>query len=309
VSALLSNDLIVLGEGSYSIGSASVPKQIGLTESFQAAKRLKLDQDLSKALLYQGNCSHGMLTENQHFKKVIQDLAHAGGLPGYVPPNRYKVSNKLLNYHYDELSRTVTERFLSTGSTAAELVIPRTLTGSFDGWDNASRTHLLGVVGISRAGAVFLKSIDTTGVELMGKDWTLQVIRDVVAMMGGPEVVAGVVLDSPSVNKSALEAFEHECPLVACLLCVCHIISLFLKDVFEKIQAVKLQAGIVNQISKKFRGVKWLKEMLQLKQTTLPLNVSMQACAVADCVCCAASTPIQEWWFGIQVGLQDPVWY
>ena len=91
---------------------------------------------------------------------------------------------------------------------------------------------------------------------------------------------AGVVLDSPNVNKGALDDYEKSTPAIACVLCTCHVISLFLKDVFSKITWVSEKSTIVNQISKKFRAVKWLKEMLAKKQTTLPLKVSCVDCAV-----------------------------
>jgi hypothetical protein len=248
--------------------------QIGLGDSFQSAKRLKLDRDLSKALLYQGNCSHGMLTENMHWKSVIQQLAKDAGLGAYVPPNRYRISNELLDYHYAEVKGIVEKRFLVSEHLAApDALVPRCLTASFDGWDNASKTHVLGVMAISRSGAVFHKAIDTTSVPLMGTEWTLLQIRQIVDDLGGPENVAAVVLDSPNVNVGALAAYEKEQPTVACLLCTCHVISLFFKDAFLKILCIKEKSDIVNQISKKFRAVKWMKEMLHHLQTTLPLKV------------------------------------
>ena len=82
-------------------------RQIDLADSLRLTKRQKLDRDLCKAVLYQGNCSHGMLTENRHWKAVIQGLANDAGLQGYVPPSRYKLSKELLDYHYAELRRLV----------------------------------------------------------------------------------------------------------------------------------------------------------------------------------------------------------
>jgi hypothetical protein len=214
-----------------------------------------------------------MLQENIHWHKVIQDLACDAGLGAYAPPNRYRISGELLDYRYNELKHSVDERFLISEHLAAtDLMMPRCLTASFDGWDNASKTHVLGVMAISRSGAVFHKAIDTTGVPLMGTAWTLIQIRDIVNNLGGPAHVAGVVLDSPNVNVGALKAYETEEPTVSCLLCTCHVISLFMKDVFNKIAVIKAKSDIVNQISKKFRAVKWLKESLHKRQTTMPLK-------------------------------------
>jgi hypothetical protein len=232
------------------------------------SKRLKLDRELAKAVLYQGNCSHGLLTENPHMKQVISGLAEQAGVGAYAPPNRYRLSNELLNYHYEALKGEIEERCLDSNR-----MIPRTTTLSFDGWDNASRTHVLGVVLISRGGTIFHTAIDTTGVDLMGKEWTKQQIRNLVDELGGPDHVAAVVLDSPAVNKGALEEYEKEQPRIFCLLCTCHVISLFLKDIFQNIPHLKECSDVCHQISKKFRAIKWLKDRLHQKQTTLPLKV------------------------------------
>ena len=79
-----SSGLLTTSEGSVE-GSC---RQIDLADSLRLTKRQKLDRDLCKAVLYQGNCSHGMLTENRHWKAVIQGLANDVGLQGYVPPSR-----------------------------------------------------------------------------------------------------------------------------------------------------------------------------------------------------------------------------
>ena len=259
-------------------------RQIDLADSLRLTKRQKLDRDLCKAVLYQGNCSHGMLTENRHWKAVIQGLANDAGLQGYVPPSRYKISNELLDYHYVELKNKVDQRLRNSDPNAPAT----TVTVTFDGWDNAGKTHVLGVVAITRNGPLFSKAIDTTGVELQGKDWTLEKIKEVVADHGGPEVVGAVVLDSPSVNKAALQAYEQEQSTVACLLCTCHVISLFLKDVFKKLTCFRDASYIINQISKKFRSVKWLKDQLLEKQTTLPLKVRFLAVlCYADSLWCS----------------------
>ncbi len=144
---------------------------------------------------------------------------------------------------------------------------------TIDGWDNASRTHLLGVMAVTRRGGVHIDSVDTTGVDLMGKDWTLQQLKEQTEKLGGASKAVAAVLDSPSVNKAALKAFEQEQPTIAGLLCVCHGTSLFLKDVFDKLDFVKVTWSRVHEICKKFRAVKWLKEKLAHKQTSLPLKV------------------------------------
>jgi hypothetical protein len=257
-------------------GSPSPRKrQTDLSSVFQMEKKLKLDRDLSKSIVYQGNISLGIFEENKHLKVTIQELAKEAGLPGYVPPNRYRMSKELLDHHSNGLSTKMKQRLLEC---------PSSITASFDGWDSASRTHLLGVTAITASGAVFHSAIDCTDVELMGKEWTLMQIREIVAALGGPDVVIAVVLDSPNVNVGALTAYELEQPSIACLLCTCHVISLFLKDVFTKIEEIASTSAMVGQISKKFRNVKWLKERLAKRQTTMPLKVCCSRCC-SHCLC------------------------
>ena len=66
---------------------------------------------------------------------------------------------------------------------------------TIDGWDNASRTHLLGVMAVARRGGVHIDSVDTTGVDLMGKDWALQQLKEQTEKLGGASKVVAAVLD------------------------------------------------------------------------------------------------------------------
>lgn len=208
-----------------------------------------------------------MFKENQHLRKTIVDLAAQGGLYGYAPPSRYRMRGELLDYHYETLQPLVRQTLMSTTASCSRLWVSLT----FDGWDNTSKTHLLGVMCVSRVGGCFVETIDTTGVDLLGKEWTLEQIRTCVDKLGGAERVAAVVLDSPSTNRAALKAYEKEEPTIACLYCTCHVISLFIKDVFNKVQTASENWETVNQISKKFRGVKWLREQVEGVQKKAPL--------------------------------------
>ena len=81
------------------------------------------------------------------------------------------------------------------------------------------------------------------------------------------QVVAAVVLDGPSVNKSALRQMEEEEPTVCALICLCHVISGFFKDVF-KLPKVKNMWRVCNNTGNKFRNVEWLHGMLLSVQQT-----------------------------------------
>ena len=78
----------------------------------------------------------------------------------------------------------------------------------------------------------------------------------------------------PIVEKQLMNAsaYEFENSTVAGLYCVCHCESLFLKDVFDKLEFATVTWKRVHAICKKFRAVKWLKEKLADKQTSMPLK-------------------------------------
>lgn len=106
-------------------------------------------------------------------------------------------------------------------------------TGTMDGWDNSQKVHWLAKMGITRKGPFFKGAIDTTGVDTMDADWTFQQLEDLIGELGGVEVVAAMVLDGPNVNKSALKKMEEKYPTVVALLCLCHCIAIFFKNVFK----------------------------------------------------------------------------
>ena len=119
--------------------STSKKRQVGLEDSFLIEKKLKLDRDLSKGH-YQGNVSLGVFDSNPHLRRTIQELAAAAGMPGYAPPNRYRMSKELLDHHWTDLTSKIRQRMQATVSP---------ITSTFDGWDNASKTHLLGVMAVT----------------------------------------------------------------------------------------------------------------------------------------------------------------
>ena len=277
-----------------SSGSVTQPRQSNIPATLQLEKRRRLDVRLAKAIYYQGNVSLGIFEENRHLRSVLTDLAAADGLGGYVPPSRYKMSNELLDDAYVGLKKQVDS--LRHKSSSSEPSMHYTVT--LDGWDNAASTHILGQVLISRRGPAYLGMVDTTGVDLMGKDWTKLQVADLVSAAGGPDKVAAVVLDSPNVNVGALREYESENPTVACLLCTCHVISLFLKDVFTKLPDIDNAWGKVHAVAKKFRAVKWLKERLQRKQESTTLKVMLLVLTLLliwlCCSCCRNSNQAQS---------------
>ena len=141
-------------------------------------------------------------------------------------------------------------------------------TCTLDGWDNLQKVHWLAKCIITEQGPLFRTALDAAGVDAMGSVWVLEQLESFHVEESGPDVVAAMVLDSPNVNRKALRDLEAKYPTVACMYCVCHIISLFFKDVFCKLPALKELWRLVKQTVNKFRNVKWLREKLEDVQTT-----------------------------------------
>jgi len=122
--------------------------------SLQIAAKMKLDRDLAKAVLYQGNVSLGIFEENRHMKRTISDLAEAAGLARYLPPKRYRLAGELLDHHYVVVKKSVELWMLKAVGSETPIVLSVTL----DGWDSASKTHVLGVMAVSRRGAAHVQN-------------------------------------------------------------------------------------------------------------------------------------------------------
>jgi len=99
-------------------------------------------------MIYQGNVSLGVFEENKHLKRTLQELAGEAGISGWVPPKRYRMAGELLDFHYNQLQPVVQKQLLSASPSESTLHVSLTI----DGWDNASRTHLLGVMAVTRRG-------------------------------------------------------------------------------------------------------------------------------------------------------------
>ena len=80
----------------------------------------------------------------------------------------------------------------------------------------------------------------------------------------GKSKFVAIVLDTPSVHRSVLKAYEEEEPQIPRLYCVLHIISLLFNDVFEKLPALKDLWRVLNEASVRFRRVRFLREELHM---------------------------------------------
>lgn len=101
--------------------------------------------ELSFAMFVFGNCLPLNITENRstidHYKSIR---------PGFLLPSRHKLSNKLLNTHYNKLLLNLKEKINESYNLGL----------TCDGWTNVKGDSIINFI-ITTPEPIFLKSIDT----------------------------------------------------------------------------------------------------------------------------------------------------
>ena len=144
-----------------------------------------------------------------------------------------------------------------------------------DGWENLLKLHWLVKCVITEKGSFFRDAVDCTDVPSMNADWVFETLATFTIAEGGAGFVNGIVVDNPNVNKAGLKKVETMYPTICTLLCTCHIISLFIKDIFKEGSCKELYR-LANQLGIKFRNVKWLADQLAAAQLSDELKVLPQ---------------------------------
>ena len=121
-----------------------------------------------------------------------------------------------------------------------------------DGWENLLKLHWLVKCVITEKGSFFRDAVDCTDVPSMNADWVFETLATFTIAEGGAGFVNGIVVDNPNVNKAGLKKVETMYPTICTLLCTCHIISLFIKDIFKEGSCKELYR-LANQLGIKFR--------------------------------------------------------
>ena len=219
-----------------------------MVECLNAEQAASIDALLARAHHHHGNLAD-TFWENEHLISAFKELAAAKPFV-YEPPRRKRMGGPLLEGRVKEVMTLV-----KAIQDDCECI-----TGTMDGWVNLFKLHWLAKSVITKRGSYVHSATDTTGVASMNADWTFKQLEEYIKELGIPLVVA-LVLDGPNVNKSALKSMEAKHLMIACLLCICHCISIFFKNVY-KIPFVKKTFKICNNLGNKFRNVKLLREKL-----------------------------------------------
>lgn len=227
-------------------------KQKSLEETVNTELQKSVTSLLGQCHFAQGNIADSFW-ESKPLIKALQKLAEAAPFQ-YSPPKARHFPKKLLPEQLERIRGLIEILEADTDD------LLKTLT--MDGWENLLKLHWLAQCVQTAKGPFFRDAVDCTGVPSLGPDWTFKVIVDFIIAEGGADAVNGFVLDSPNVNKSALKRAAEVYPTIAFLLCICHIISLWFKDVY-KLPKIKEMYRLSKQTAKKFKNCKWLRDQLE----------------------------------------------
>ena len=245
--------------------SKSHEGQRNLIDMVDQCMQQEIEDNLMRAHFHQGNLSD-LFWDNPHLQQALVKLAKAKPFD-FKPIKRKQIPLKHLPRQKHRVEKLVA--LLEKDHPG----FVKTLT--CDGWENILKLHWLAKCVITEKGSFFRDAVDCTNVPSMNADWVYQTLADFIIAEGGAEFVNGIVVDSPNVNKAGLKKVEAMYPTICTLLCTCHIISLFIKDVFKE-GACKELYRLANQLGIKFRNVKWLADQLAAAQLSDELKVLLQ---------------------------------
>ena len=186
---------------------------------------------------------------NKHLQRALCKLAECKPMQ-FKTPSPKQMAGPLLKSQMQQVQDLVDNIF--AGQDCNSL--------SMDGWDHVVKNHWLAQSIIGKRRPFFKSAVDCTDVPSMDGAWTQDTLETFIKEIGLNLVVA-IILDGPNVNKGALKRIEQKYPAIACLLCICHCLSIFFKNVF-KLPVVKKIFAVVNNTGNKFRNVKFLREKL-----------------------------------------------
>ena len=232
----------------------------------------------SKAAEYFSRAHHTMgnvpdrLWANEWFLKGLQELVK-------LPPDFVYKAPTPKQFAVEFLIKETERVDSDKGEVLADCDVA---TGSMDGWDNMVKTHWLLQSLITEKGPSFFDSKDMTNVQTIDAAKVVSLLNEFLDAVQSPLNATNklrmnaIVLDTPSVHRSALRQFEAQHPCIVALYCVLHIINLFFKDVFSKIPSLRDLWGHVNQTVLQFRRTRFLREALLAAQEEDP--TVMEAC-------------------------------
>ena len=162
--------------------------------------------------------------------------------PGFTPPTRHQLSSTILDRHYKDLQKEVSEAI----SKASHVTVVT------DGWSNPRGEAIVNHLAVTPQAAYFYRSIDTKIERHTGR-YLATDLASVISELGGQPKVVAVTTDNASNMKAAQEVLAKEYPGIITLGCSSHHLNLLINDIF-KLPAVKAIWDEVKDVAKYFKN-------------------------------------------------------
>lgn len=195
-----------------------INNNLSLHKYIDIVSNMKIKKNLSSHLLFVfGNCLPLNITENRstidHYKNIR---------PGFILHSCHKLSNKLLNIHYENFFQDVKENINNSYSLGL----------TCDGWTNVKGDSIINII-ITTPKPIFYTSVDTKSKQYIGiymKDIIINVFKKI-----GEFKFSTVVTYNATNMKVALNLIQNDYPHISCYGCVAHGLNLLVEDITTKL--------------------------------------------------------------------------
>lgn len=164
--------------------------------AFRTLDKAEVDRDVGRFFYATGTPFH--VIRSKYFKKMVKSVASFGtsyALPGY---NRLRTSM---------LTQERTDIQQELGSLLENVPVTGCCVTS-DGWSDTCNRPLLNILQVTPKGAIFIKSVDTSGETKTGQ-YIRDALDEVITKIGAEHVV-GIITDNGSNCKAAGLLLEHK---------------------------------------------------------------------------------------------------
>ena len=195
----------------------SSTKQARLPGMFQhGAKQLA---DAAVARCFYANGLPFVVAESKHFKEMLEAVIRCG--PGYRPPSRSAIADKLLQNEVLDVANQLSEYKMQMTVLGGTLVS--------DGWTNVQNKLMINSLIVTGDGTMFVDAIDTSG-QTKSAAFIAQELSKTIETIGSEHIVQ-VVTDSAANCVAARRILNEQYPSITSSPCVAHCIDLLLEDI------------------------------------------------------------------------------
>ncbi|KAH7424361.1 hypothetical protein KP509_11G004300 [Ceratopteris richardii] len=174
------------------------------------------------------------------------DMVHVIGRVGssFVPPTYGELRKSELSEEVKQVDRDlmgVREQWEKYGCTIVS-----------DGWSDTQNRPVINFMAISIHGAVFLKSVDTSG-HVKSGEFIFQHLKKVILDVG-PTNVVQVCMDNAANCIRVGEMVEKEWPTIMFTRCACHCLDLLFEDIGKIVwvaNTISQASKVVNYVTRK----------------------------------------------------------